>query len=108
MILHIPHSSIIIPSKEGFVKDNSIIDHEVNLITDWYTDDLFESKEAKIVKADFSRIFCDVERFPDDKDEVMSKYGMGVLYEKTDKGRLLREVSSELKESILRDYYYPQ
>ena len=52
---------------------------EIIKLTDWYTDDLFLFEDSIVVKADFSRIFCDTERFSDDSQEVMAKYGMGVL-----------------------------
>ncbi len=83
-----------------------ILTREVNKLTDWFTDDLFCSPDDVIVKAEFSRIFCDAERFADDEAEVMAKYGMGVLYEKSDKGEVIRKVSPELRERILRDYYW--
>lgn len=60
-----------------------------------------------IVKADFSRVFCDAERFSDDSQEVMAKYGMGVLFEKSDDGSVIREVNPNLREKILNNYYWP-
>jgi N-formylglutamate deformylase len=35
----------------------------------------------------------------------MSKFGMGVLYEKFDNGNILRIVSPELKQEVLKNYY---
>ena len=107
LILHIPHSSDLIPDKKGYAVDKKTLDKEVIKLTDWYTDDLFSRDDSIIVKADFSRIFCDVERFSDDKQEVMSKFGMGVLYESTDDGSLLRIVNKELRENILNSFYWP-
>lgn len=74
-------------------------------LTDWYTDDLFYSDEDDMVVAGFSRIFCDAERFPDDSQEVMAQFGMGVLYEKNDDGETIRKVTPELKEKVLADFY---
>lgn len=107
LILHIPHSSSNIPYKDGYVVNDEILQNEILKLTDWHTDDLFHSDSDIIIKSDFSRIFCDVERFPDDKDEVMSAFGMGVLYTKTDSGKPLRNVTPELRNKILNDYYYP-
>ena len=76
-------------------------------LTDWYTDDLFYSASDITVKAPFSRVFCDVERFADDKDEPMSKFGMGALYELTDTGILLRKLTPSERERILKEYYWP-
>lgn len=107
LILHIPHSSDKIPMDTGYVVDNKILDEEIIKLTDWYTDDLFSSEDSIIVKADFSRIFCDTERFTDDSQEVMAKYGMGVLYEKADDGSVIREVNPKIREEILKKYYWP-
>ena len=59
-----------------------------------------------MIKANFSRIFCDPERFTDDSQEIMAQFGMGVLYEKNDDGELMRVVTPELRERILKDYYW--
>ena len=107
LILHIPHSSDKIPMDKGFVVDKKILAQEIIKLTDWYTDDLFLFEDSVIVRADFSRIFCDTERFSDDSQEVMAKYGMGVLYEKSDDGVAIREVNPKLREDILNNYYWP-
>lgn len=107
LILHIPHSSDRIPMDKGYVVDRKTLDEEIIKLTDWYTDDLFSLEDSIIVRADFSRIFCDTERFSDDSQEVMAQYGMGVLYEKSDDGSLIREINSKLREEILNNYYWP-
>ena len=106
LILHIPHSSIEIPFFDGSVSNQKTIKQEINRLTDWYTDDLFDSEFDEKIIAPFSRIFCDVERFSDDEFEVMAKYGMGVLYEKFDNGDILRTITPKLKEDILKNYYW--
>lgn len=105
MIIHIPHSSTRIPDFEGCVVSGEIIDQEILKLTDWYTDEIFNVDSAQIVQADFSRIYCDVERFRDDSMEVMAEHGMGVLYERLDTGEELREVSATLRKRILETYY---
>ena len=107
LILHIPHASDKIPMDLGYVVDKETRKQEVMKLTDWYTDDLFFLEGNVIVKADFSRIFCDTERFSDDSQEIMAKYGMGVLYEKSDEGAVIREVNAELRAYILNNYYWP-
>lgn len=106
IILHIPHSSINVPLKDGYVVDQNTLEKEILKLTDWYTDDLFYSNEDEMVKAEFSRIFCDPERFPDDSQEIMAQYGMGVLYEKNDDGETIRKVTSGLKEKVLTEFYW--
>ena len=106
LILHIPHSSNNIPIKDGYVIDEISLNKELINLTDWYTDDLFYSADDEMIVADFSRIFCDPERFTDDAQEVMAQFGMGVLYEKTDDGELMRLVTPELREKVLSEYYW--
>jgi len=59
-----------------------------------------------MIKAEFSRIFCDPERFTDDSQEIMAQYGMGVLYEKNDEGEDMRRLTPELREKVLIDFYW--
>jgi N-formylglutamate amidohydrolase len=106
IILHVPHSSIIIPSIKEYIVDKETIEAEILNLTDWYTDDLFESENDEMVKAEFSRIFCDPERFTDDSQEIMAQFGMGVLYEKNDEGEVIRKVTPEFKEKVLNEYYW--
>lgn len=105
LLLHIPHSSTYIPSYEGYVADEHKIKNEVLKLTDWYTDDLFNSEKDINIITPFSRIFCDVERFENDEEEVMAKVGMGVLYVRCDNGELLREVTTVLRENVIHNYY---
>ena len=107
IILHVPHSSTTIPLTDGYVINDEAMAKEMLKLTDWYTDDLFQSDEHEMIKANFSRIFCDPERFADDSQEIMAQYGMGVLYEKNDDGELMRVVTPELRKRILKDYYWP-
>jgi N-formylglutamate amidohydrolase len=91
---------------EGYLVDSTVLDKEILRLTDWFTHDLFYSDEDEMIVAEFSRIFCDPERFPDDAQEVMAQYGMGVLYEKSDSGEEIRIVTPELKEKVLTAYYW--
>ena len=106
IILHVPHSSTNIPLMDGYTVDSNSLANEIIKLTDWYTDDLFTSEDDEMIKAEFSRIFCDPERFTDDSQEIMAQYGMGVLYEKNDAGEDMRKVTPELREKILNDFYW--
>ena len=106
LILHIPHSSVNMPILDGYIQDADKIQNELIKLTDWYTDELFYSESDSMIIAPFSRIFCDVERFENDEDEIMSKVGMGALYESFDDGSLLRKVSPSLRSRIITDYYW--
>ena len=96
-----------IPITEGYVADAQSLTSEMLKLTDWYTDDLFYSDDDDMIRAEFSRIFCDPERFTDDSQEIMSQYGMGVLYEKNDEGEVIRKVTPALKEKVLDEFYWP-
>jgi len=106
IILHIPHSSPSIPFFEGFVVGRQAVNNEINILTDWFTDQLFNLPYPKIVTP-FSRVFCDVERFEDDSLEVMSLKGMGMCYTHMDNGETMRDVSPYLKERIKTEFYLP-
>ncbi len=106
VILHIPHASVSIPFLDGYVVGKETLDQEILKLTDWYTDDLFHSETDEMIIADFSRIFCDPERFTDDSQEIMAQFGMGVLYEKSDDGEIIRKVNPQLREAILENYYW--
>jgi len=105
IILHIPHSSTHIPIKDGYTASEDEVDKEILKLTDWHTDDLFQHQETTAIIAPFSRIFCDVERFPEDKDEIMSQVGMGMLYEKLDNGKPLRTIDDILRKEIYMKFY---
>jgi len=104
VILHIPHSSTYIPNYEGFVVSKEVIQRELNLLSDWYTDELFDLPYNKLITP-FSRLFCDVERFSDDSLEVMSKVGMGMCYTHLDSGQHMRLVNEGLRNRIKKEYY---
>lgn len=91
---------------DGFVVSREVLNEELLKLTDWYTDEIFNYGSGISIKADFSRIFCDVERFVDDSKEVMAKSGMGVLYEKLDSGLEMRKVTFGLRKRILDNFYY--
>jgi N-formylglutamate amidohydrolase len=107
LVLHIPHASTTIPLRDGYVVDDAALLAEQLLLTDWLTDDLFANPTDTAIVAHFSRVFCDVERFADDAQEVMASVGMGVLYTHSDAGMPLRAVSNELRERVLQEHYGP-
>lgn len=104
IILNIPHSSTFFPDMDGF--NTELINNELGLLTDWYTKEIFESNLVESKVADFSRIYCDIERFPDEL-EVMYSRGMGIIYTHTDSGDVLREISDTKKQDIINNYYLP-
>lgn len=104
-IFHIPHASTNIPDLTNYVKCK--IDNEILKLTDWATDDIFAVDNITKIIPDFSRVFCDVERFHIDSEEPMSKYGRGFYYTKTDDNQDLRILDENHKMEIYENYYKP-
>ena len=105
-IIHIPHSSLKIPSHEHYVVSEMELYNEMMLLTDHATDRIFKIDNGLHLITDFNRIFCDVERLPDNQEE-MYKYGRGFYYTKRDSGLELRIESNENKSNIYNNYYLP-
>jgi N-formylglutamate amidohydrolase len=105
IVFHIPHASTSFPSLEAYV-NLDLIPGEVEKLTDWHTDKIFAVPGITTLRAGFSRVFCDVERFVPDELEPMATHGMGFYYTHTDDGRRLRD-ETEYKEKVKRDYYDP-
>lgn len=109
ILLHIPHSSTKIPKifwKNVFVGKH-IINKFIKDITDADTDILFGHNKYDKIIFPYSRVFCDVEKFADDNLEVMSKFGMGAVYLKTNLGVSFRNYNKEYSDMVLHKYYYP-
>ena len=100
MILHIPHSSTNIP--EELDKSLHISETDINLMTDWFTDELFTHPSATRVVHQYSRLLCDVERYRNDADEPMTKFGHGVVYTKGATGNTIRD--NETYNPIFRNF----
>jgi N-formylglutamate amidohydrolase len=89
---------------DGFISSQRVLKDEITILTDWFTDELFDLPFSKVI-APFSRIFCDVERFENDNEEIMSSRGMGMCYTHTDGGKVMRNVTPSLKSEIATKYY---
>lgn len=98
MILHIPHSSRLVPEqmRGQFVLSDKELEIELTRMTDAFTDELFAMPRTVVIKFPISRLIVDVERFENDADEPMSKVGMGKIPMKTSHGeRLRRELGTD-------------
>jgi len=109
IILHIPHSSRYIPSeyRKQILLFEEELQTELLLMTDAYTDEIQEYLSADAVVFPYSRLLIDVERFRDDGQETMAQIGMGPVYTKTHDGRVMRRISLEEREDLLKKYYDP-
>ena len=105
LLLHIPHASTAIPEayRRDFLTDPAA---ELRLMTDWYTDELFDLPAPRVVFP-VSRLVCDVERFRDDAQEEMARCGMGACYTNGHDGAPIRRLDAARREAILRRWYDP-
>lgn len=71
MIFHIPHSGVDVA---GY----PIPQEQINLATDWFTDDLFEHQNSDRVVQKHSRLIVDCERLPDDIEPLFAR-GQGIV-----------------------------
>jgi N-formylglutamate amidohydrolase len=102
-IFHIPHSSYMIPDENYINKE--LIDIELLYSTDIDVDKIFNVDGIDRYICDFSRSFCDVERFLDAEQEEMTKYGRGVYYTKTYDGKSFRKYDEKFEQTIIKNYY---
>ena len=88
-VIHIPHASLKIPPvfKQALTISYYNFQRENMFICDYLVDKFVPNNFHNIVKFNYSRMFCDVEKYLDNSKEVMSKYGMGVLYTKDSNGK---------------------
>ena len=116
VILHVPHSSRLIPAKvrAGIVLSEQLLQEELDEVTDTHTDllalqtleklDLLTPTPWLFVNRR-SRLVIDPERFPDER-EVMNKVGMGAVYLKGTSGAQLRPADFDGSQ-LLNEFFYP-
>jgi N-formylglutamate deformylase len=109
LLIHLPHSSVHIADddRRDILLDHSELHAELLKLTDRYTDELFEYPDALIHKNSNSRIVIDPERFRNDKDEIMSQFGIGAIYTHSESGRLIKNITADRREELMKKYYDP-
>lgn len=116
IIIHVPHSSRLIPRdvRMDLLLSDAELEIELDEITDTKTDELAYSALEKVSGEiptptlfinNLSRFVIDPERFPDDR-EVMNKIGMGAVYRMTSSGAQLRSMGFDDRELLAR-YFFP-
>lgn len=106
VILHAPHGGRAIPAEHlgSYVISLAELESEKDVMTDHFTDELVAGiSGASALINGLSRFAVDVERFPDDTEE-MNAVGMGVLYTHGSKRQEIRRVSAD-DEAPLMDYF---
>jgi len=110
VLLHIPHSSQLIPPeyRADYVLDDAALKRELISLTDLYTDDLYQLAGAARAVFPVSRFLVDPERFADDAAEGMAARGMGVLYCVGTQLQPLRPLPvGAARTALLERYYTP-
>ena len=90
IIKHIPHSSLEFP--ESYKTDERDLARIITFgddymiqnykMTDLFVDELFKNIEGVEAKAPYTRLYCDVEKYLNNDNEPMYKYGHGYEYTK--------------------------
>ncbi|MFF3458251.1 N-formylglutamate amidohydrolase [Streptomyces sp. NPDC002730] len=113
VILHVPHSSRIIPEsvRDGIVLDDRALELELDHITDSHTAEIAAAavEAATVTPWRFvngvSRLVIDPERFPDEREEMLA-VGMGAVYTRTTHRERLRPPGADPRPLIER-YFRP-
>lgn len=96
VVLHAPHGSRYIPDqlRDTFTVTDAELNRELDLMTDHHTDELVQRiSGASSVVNQLSRFVVDVERFPDEREEMLA-VGMGAFYTHGTAGQAIRSASA--------------
>ena len=107
IMLHIPHSSLFIPNEylNDYLIDYNLLKAYNIEMSDIHTDKIFEYGEFHCVRFNYSRLFCDVEKFTDPELEPLAKFGMGPIYTNVYDGTLIRSIGENKSKLILDEFY---
>ncbi|MDQ0994237.1 N-formylglutamate amidohydrolase [Streptomyces sp. V3I7] len=113
VILHVPHSAREIPPsvRSDIMLDDVALERELDHITDAHTAEIAEAAAqlARVTPWQFvnrlSRLVVDPERFPDEREEMLTA-GMGAVYTRTTHGAPLRPEHTD-PEPLLAGYFRP-
>ncbi len=100
MLLHIPHSSTLVPGESEYTEE---LKETKDKMTDHFTDDLFDYPVQKVI-FEYSRVWCDVERYEDPRKEPQEKYNQGMIYTNSVTGTHFRDITQKTKDKILKEY----
>jgi N-formylglutamate deformylase len=114
VILHVPHSSQLIPVdvRADIVLKDADLSSELLKMTDSHTSFMAHSAASTAALTPWiftnllSRLVIDPERFPDDREE-MEQVGMGAVYTQTSDGSPLRELNQEKRSHLITQYFEP-
>ncbi|MFJ9714656.1 N-formylglutamate amidohydrolase [Streptomyces sp. NPDC101213] len=113
VILHVPHSSRAVPApvRQGIVLDDAALERELDHITDSHTAEIAAAAADRCATTPWrfvnrlSRLVVDPERFPDEREEMLS-VGMGAVYTRTTHREELRPAGYDGR-SLVEQYFEP-
>lgn len=81
LLIHIPHSKLKFSKifLDKITIDIDKIESENIFMSDYLVDKCLSKEKTNVILFNYSRLFCDVERFKNDADEPLSKYGMALF-----------------------------
>ncbi len=114
VLLHVPHAGTDIPSwaRPHLVLDDDALAAELTALTDHRTDTLAVAAADRArtrpwtVVNRVSRFVVDVERFPDEREE-MARVGMGAVYTHGTRGQRLRTEDPDHRAALLAAFFVP-
>ncbi|MCP3757936.1 N-formylglutamate amidohydrolase [Streptomyces sp. TBY4] len=113
VILHVPHSSRVIPEsvRRGIRLSDRALDRELDHITDSHTAEIAAAAAAACAVTPWrfvnglSRLVVDPERFPDEREEMLA-VGMGAVYTHSTHRERLRPEGFDAR-PLLDRYFHP-
>ncbi|MGW5211639.1 N-formylglutamate amidohydrolase [Streptomyces sp. NPDC004051] len=114
VILHVPHSSRVVPAdvRSGITLDDAALERELDHMTDSHTAEIAELAAGRAPSGTpwrfvnrLSRLVVDPERFPDEREEMLA-VGMGAVYTGTSHRGELRPGDHDGR-PLLDRYFHP-
>ena len=114
VLLHVPHAGTLVPAsaRAHLLLDHAALAAEAAALTDHRTDVLALAAAERaavrpwVVVNPVSRFVVDVERFPDEREE-MAAVGMGAVYTHGTRGQRIRPDDPAHAEALLAAYFRP-
>jgi N-formylglutamate deformylase len=114
VLLHVPHAGTQVPewARRHLLLDDVALAAEIDALTDHRTDELALAAAERarvrpsVIVNPVSRFVVDVERFPDEREE-MAAVGMGAVYTHGTRGQPIRVAEAAHAEALLAAYFRP-
>ncbi len=115
LVLHVPHSSRVIPpdARSGILLDDAALEAELDAMTDAHAALIAAELAARLPLRPWqfvnrtSRLVVDPERFPDPEQEEMTAVGMGAVYTRTSHRQPLRDDDPTHRADLIERYFDP-